>query len=260
MNTNKIILSFPLHDPHSIELPQLIKILPTLEEISSQIHIALTPATLKQNINAAILLKQFKSVHLVECVEGTTVGDHFMTAITSAVSVADDDSIIHICNTDRIINEINNHKDIFIKDLNDSVSAPATLFIRSQKSWQTHPTNYYLAEKLLSDFSNLLFKKNLDFVWCQMSVKAFELRKIVQLLKSHGFSDLRLHAYLLYLLKDIVTLKEVDWLDWEDPYVLNIDPSKLRHEKENSIEETKKRLSYVSQIMGMLIDLEKGVG
>jgi hypothetical protein len=47
----------------------------------------------------------------------------------------------------------------------------------------------------------------------------------------------------------------VDWLAWEDPFILACDPTELKRERENSLSETKKRLNYVLPMLDTLTRL-----
>jgi len=47
----------------------------------------------------------------------------------------------------------------------------------------------------------------------------------------------------------------VDWLAWEDPMILSRDAAELKRERENSLDETQKRLSYVLPMIETLTRL-----
>ena len=49
----------------------------------------------------------------------------------------------------------------------------------------------------------------------------------------------------------------VDWLAWEDPFILNCDAAQLKRERENSLAETQKRLSYALPMMEILADTSR---
>jgi len=49
----------------------------------------------------------------------------------------------------------------------------------------------------------------------------------------------------------------VDWLAWEDPFIFNRDADELRHERENSLAETQKRLAYVLPMIETLTRLSR---
>ncbi len=46
--------------------------------------------------------------------------------------------------------------------------------------------------------------------------------------------------------------QEVDWLAWEDPFILSRDPQQLKEEREHSQQEMRKRLAYVIPMLQLL--------
>lgn len=62
-------------------------------------------------------------------------------------------------------------------------------------------------------------------------------------------------------IQDDAKTREVDWLAWEDPFILGRDAGELKQERENSLAETQKRLSYVLPMVELLTEFvmnEKG--
>ena len=74
------------------------------------------------------------------------------------------------------------------------------------------------------------------------------------LVKNPGLSMVA--EMIFYLQKNIQT-RDVDWLAWEDPFLLSRDPTELKHERENSLAETNKRLKYVGPMIETLTRLLK---
>jgi hypothetical protein len=60
---------------------------------------------------------------------------------------------------------------------------------------------------------------------------------------------------MIFYLQGNIRTRDVDWLAWEDPFVLSRDPSELKRERENSLEETYKRLSYTLPMIETLTKL-----
>ena len=58
---------------------------------------------------------------------------------------------------------------------------------------------------------------------------------------------------LLGLIEEVET-KDVDWLAWEDPFLESRSQDVLKREREESAQETRKRLSYVVPTMRVLMD------
>lgn len=65
-----------------------------------------------------------------------------------------------------------------------------------------------------------------------------------------------LSEFTLFL-KDELQMKEVDWLAWEDPFILSRDPKQLKAERERSIGETRKRQAYVIPILQLLQGIDQ---
>ena len=64
-------------------------------------------------------------------------------------------------------------------------------------------------------------------------------------------------AEMAYYMQDEVKTKDVDWLAWEDPFILNRDADELKRERELSLDETNKRLEYVLPMIETLTRLLK---
>ena len=56
----------------------------------------------------------------------------------------------------------------------------------------------------------------------------------------------------LPLLRDTIQTQEVDWLAWEDPFITGCEAHSLREAREQSREETRKRLGYVIRMLELL--------
>ena len=48
-------------------------------------------------------------------------------------------------------------------------------------------------------------------------------------------------------------MRNVDWLEWEDPFLLKRSAQDLKREREESVEETEKRLAYVLPTVQTLV-------
>jgi hypothetical protein len=64
-------------------------------------------------------------------------------------------------------------------------------------------------------------------------------------------------AEMIFYLQDDLHTRDVDWLAWEDPFILSRDAAELKREREKSLEETQKRLSYVLPMLETLIRLSQ---
>jgi len=64
-------------------------------------------------------------------------------------------------------------------------------------------------------------------------------------------------AEMIFYMRDEIKTRDVDWLAWEDPFILHRDESELKLEREGSLNETNKRLGYVLPMLETLTRLSK---
>ena len=64
--------------------------------------------------------------------------------------------------------------------------------------------------------------------------------------------DLSMVAEIVLLLRDAIKTEDVDWLAWEDPFILERDALELKAERESSSAEIKRRLGYVLPMLQIL--------
>lgn len=60
-------------------------------------------------------------------------------------------------------------------------------------------------------------------------------------------------AEMILMLQSEIKTKEVDWLAWEDPFILSRDLEELKRERENSPQETQKRLAYAVPMVETMV-------
>jgi hypothetical protein len=180
------------------------------------------------------------------------IGEHFAYLYMNTARVADPDEIIHLAFIDRLSFALRGqYREQFLRDVSSlrSENLPI-IFQRSAAAWRTHPQNYYEIERFVTTIGNILFGKSLDYAWCHLAVQAFQLVKILPLVRNR---DLSMVAEMILLLQADIKTKEVDWLAWEDPFVMSRDPEDLMHERETSPEETQKRLSYAMPMIQTML-------
>ncbi len=85
----------------------------------------------------------------------------------------------------------------------------------------------------------MIFQRYLDFAWSHMVLPAEVLAEILPHIRSHDFGIL---IEMVLRLANRLETQEVDWLAWEDPFILGQDADSLRLERSQSREETIKRL------------------
>jgi hypothetical protein len=246
-------LVFPFHDPNNIETKLLKEILPILKENFDGAFVSVTPKTVVSNPESVEFLKgeNFFKIYLNQ--EGLTIGEHFMAGYRLAVENSEPSQVLQICTSDRLAFALlNGYREEFLADMRESAHEQSpTLFLRSKKAWTTHPQNYYAAEAMVSRAGEIMFGRFLDFTWCHLALSAGRLKELLPKLTA---KDLVITSQLIFELKDVVNTKEVDWLSWEDPFVLGKDAAEFKTERENDPKETEKRLNYVMPEISYLFE------
>jgi hypothetical protein len=248
-------LAFPYNDPDGMMLPHLQTILPDLKNHFDHAYVSATRASfelLKQN--NLIHTDSFFTVFPVK--EDLLIGEHFAALYRRAAETAYPDQPLHLCYPDRVTFALEGeYKESFLIDV-DSLSAEdlPLIFQRSPYAWETHPQNYRELEGIVTTVGKNLFGMELDYGWCHIVVCAGQLREIMPLVKN---PDLSMVAEMIYYLQGNIHTRDVDWLAWEDPYIFKRDANELKQERENSIEETNKRLKYVLPMLETLTQLSK---
>lgn len=233
-------LVFPFHDPKNIETKFLKQILPLLKENFDKAFVSVTPKTVEMNPEVVGFLKRDSFFVVNENAADSTIGDHLLSAYKNAVEQSKPDQILHLGYIDRIAFAFLNYKNSFETDLKN-VNTPI-IFTRSAKAWATHPKNYYAAESMVTEVGKILFGKVIDFGWCHLTLTAKQLADAMPDLTAR---DMVIVSQLVLSLKNILIMKEVDWLSWEDPFIFGKDSEQYKTERENSLEELEKRMGYV---------------
>jgi hypothetical protein len=232
-------LAFPFSDPDGSMFHHLQAILPDLKN-----HFKCAYISLSQHADPIQELKGDDFFTIFPLDREGQVGEHFTYLYQRAANKAPPDQIIHLCFLDRLAFALEgSYRDIFLADIDSlSTSDVPLIFQRSQLAWDTHPQNYRDLEGIVTTVGCHLFGKELDYAWCHIIVRAGELREIMPLVRN---PDLSMVAEMIFYLQDHIQTRAVDWLAWEDPFIFGRDAAELKHERENSLEETYKRLSYV---------------
>ena len=254
----KPALAFPYNDPDGTMFLHLQSILPDLKDHFDHAYVCSPPSTFEwlQQKNL-ILTDDFFTVYPVD--ENKLVGELFAHLYQRAAEEAHPDQPLHLCYPNRISFALEGkYRDTFLADI-DSLNADdlPLIFQRSQLAWETHPQNYRQLEGIVTTVGKNLFGRELDYGWCHIVVQAKQLRKIVSLVKNR---DLSMVAEMIFHMHDDIQTRDVDWLAWEDPFILNRDASELKNEREQSLDETNKRLKYVFPMIDMLTRFSKNGG
>ena len=230
-------------------------ILPDLREHFERAYICPPLSTLKHVDHIQQLqVDDFFTIFPVD--QEMQLGQHFAYLYQHAATAAPSDQILHLCFLDRLAFALEGkYRDSFLADIDSLSSSDVPLiFQRSQTAWETHPQNYGELEGIVTTVGRNLFGRELDYAWCHIVVSGGQLREIMPLVEN---PDLSMVAEMIFYLQEDIHTREVDWLAWEDPFILGRHAIKLKQERENSVEETYKRLSYVLPMIETLTRLSR---
>ena len=243
-------VALPIPDPGGIFLRHLERITPQLKSTFAKAILNLPPNTRQAQPGAVLKLEADPFFQCVEFPE-SPVGDHFRALYTCAARSCPPEQVLHLCYIDRLAFALQTpHRQPFLADMMATTpERTPLLYHRSPAAWDTHPRNYRDIEGMVTRAGEWLFHKNLDFAWCHMAIQAGLLAEV---LPGTHQSDLSMVAELVLAILPRVKTKDVDWLAWEDPFILGRDPQELKTERENNPAETRKRLAYATRMIQVL--------
>ena len=244
-------IAFPFHDPDLQMSPHLQAILPDLKAFFGRAYIC-PPFNTRRHTALMDWLAKDDFFIVFPLDQPMQVGEHFTYLYLNAARAADPDEIIHLAYIDRLSFALQgSYREQFLEDVASlRPEQLPLLFQRSSAAWRTHPRNYSEIESFVTTIGKILFGRSLDYAWCHLVIQASRLKEIMPQVINH---DLSIVTEMILLLQSDIKTKVVDWLAWEDPFILSRDPDELRHERENSPEETQKRLSYAMPMVETLL-------
>jgi hypothetical protein len=242
------VVVFPIHDPEGIYLPHLERITPLLKTVFAQAIINLPPKTRQAQPGAKSRLTADPFFILSDEYSESPVGEHFRALYRFAAHHCPPEQVLHLCYIDRVAFALETgFRQSFLEDVQAVTNEQTPLiFHRSATAWDTHPANYRDIESMITRAGEWLFHKTLDFAWCHLAVKAGVLSEVMPRTMQ---SDLSMVTEIILAMLDQIKTKDVDWLAWEDPFILNCDPLTLKTARENDPAETRKRLAYALRMM-----------
>lgn len=246
----------PFHDPDGVMFSHLQKITPQLKNVFAQAFVSVSPETQQTQASNIDWLEpdQFFQVNFNQ--PKTLPGEHYLSGYSNGVATCSPTQILHLCDVDRVAFALQSkHKDQFIADIRATNEEQVPLlFQRSEIAWNTHPHNYREIEQIATKVGEILFNKSLDFAWCHLAIQVQQLKEILPYIRKRDFSIL---AEIVLLLKDQIKTKNVDWLSWEDPFIYARDPGQLKKEREDSHQESHKRLGYLMPVLQLFLESTK---
>jgi len=242
----------PVHDPDGLLFPHLEAITPDLKFIFTRIYLAVSRSTWNRHPENIGRLQADRFFHVFLQDGDGPVGDRFISLYHQAALASTPEQVLHLCFLDRLAFALQTeHRSRFLEDVHAIQGEDLPLiFQRSERAWQTHPQNYVEIERFVTTLGKILFQKTLDYAWCHLVLRASSLAEILPAVKNH---DLSMVAEIILQLQEDVRTQDVDWLAWEDPFILGRDAEELKREREASLEETQKRLAYVLPMVEALL-------
>jgi hypothetical protein len=253
MNQTNAAVILPLHDPSGRLFELIWEYLPELKTIYSRAFVSLSPATETLQIDNISRLQADPFFMLVKNIPGTLCGDHFLAGYTLAVNNISPDTMLHSCDLDKIAHTLSGkHRGTYLADIQwaNHQRAPV-LFQRSETAWKTFPEHYRTIEYFAIDTGKLLFNKYYDFACSHFAMPAQTLQQLLPGVKGHGFEIL---LEIILAVREQLITKNVDWLEWEDPFVLQVDANTLREQRDRDPQEYKKRLVYIIPFLQILYE------
>ncbi len=247
----KPAIVMPFHDPSGRLLDQLESMEPALRSLYTRVVAGVTAPTICAQPDKVKMLEGDPFYLPIFIPEGLQVGDQFRRLFRLAAEQSPAEQALHLCFLDRLAFILNSAlRYPFLADMQSmGEQAGPMLFERSAAAWSTHPRNYYELEHMATRAGELLLGRSLDFGWCHLVVSAKRLREILPGVKR---TNLSMMAEMILPMQAEITTKAVDWLAWEDPWLLGVDAETLKAERESDPEETIKRLSYVAPTLDVL--------
>ncbi|HEX5836202.1 MAG TPA: hypothetical protein VFY26_00130 [Anaerolineales bacterium] len=251
----KPVLAFPFTDPDGTMFPHLQAILSDLKSYFDHAYICPPLSTLENKENIEQLqADDFFTIFRVD--REMQIGEHFAYLYRRAAQAEHPERIVHLAYVDRLAFALEGqYREAFLADVDSLTNQDVpVIFQRSQTAWETHPQNYRELEGMVTTVGCNLFGRELDYAWCHIALTAGQLREIMPRVKN---PDLSMVAEMIFYMQAEVKTRDVDWLSWEDPFLLNRDAAKLKQERENSLEEIRKRLRYVRPMIETLTRLAR---
>ncbi len=246
-------LAFPFNDPDGRMFPHLQAILPDLKSHFERAYLCPPPAALGR-LDRIEQLQADDFFTIFEADRELRIGERFAYLYRCTAETAPPDELIHLCFLDRLAFALEGkYREPFLAEVDALNSGDIPLiFQRSRLAWETHPQNYREIEGIVTTVGRHLFGRDLDYAWCHMVVSAGQLQQIMPFVRN---PDLSMVAEMVFYLQENIHTRDVDWLSWEDPFILERDPAELKHERESSLIETDKRLSYAIPMIDSLMRL-----
>ena len=245
-------LVLPFHDPEGRFLAELAKISPDLKEYFGRAFLSISPPTATGQSDRLRELQADPFFLLNDNQPDTQAGEHYLAGYQNAIAHSAPAQQLHLCDIDKVAYALQReHREQFIADLQSATETNGPLlFQRSATAWATYPSIYRELEWMAIRIGELHFGRYLDFAWSYLVIEAQQLQYLLPQIRSHTFG---LTAEIVLLLHEQLQTQDVDWLAWEDPFILDRDAATLRAERDSDPNETHKRLVWNKAILEQVL-------
>lgn len=249
------VIVMPMHDPDGSMFAHLRAITPSLQELFDHAVVSVSADTQAAQPKQVAWLSADPFFRVLLHATDLPVGYEFAALYRYAAGLCPPQQLLHLCFIDRVAFALQSaYRDPFCSDIRGlTVEQTPLIFTRSPAAWATHPDNYRTIEQFATYVGMLLFQRALDFAWCHLVLSAGQLAQIMPGIQS---PDLSMLAEVPLLLRDMIQVREVEWLAWEDPFILGCDAYALCTAREQTPAETRKRLAYVIPTLMRLADAD----
>jgi hypothetical protein len=243
------------HDQSGDVLRALSACTPVLRNLFQTTCLSLTPPTLEAQPELCAVFREddYFRIYIPRHIPigNQTVGEQFRSFYTWSLKHVHPESLVHLAFPDRVAFALLSDYTLDFANSIKNLEADDTpmIYHRSETAWQTHPANYRALEGMVTQAGEMLLGKTLDFAWAHIAVRAGRLSKALQQTRQMDWSFV---AELVLCLEPGVKTRDVDWLAWEDPFILGLEAENLRRERESDADETRFRMSYVASMLQLL--------
>lgn len=243
----------PLMDPTGVMFPHLRAITPLLKSLFESAYVDVPPSTRRAQPEHIAWLEADPFFRTLRHEADLPAGEDFRALYEFAARLAPGEQILHLCFIDRVAFALEtDHRAAFAADIQATgADSVPLIFHRSEAAWETHPRSYRQLEQMVTTAGELLFNRTLDFAWCHLAIRAGQLGAIAARLTR---PDISVVGEIVLAQVDQWRTREVDWLAWEDPFILGRDPDALKQARERSPDEVRKRLGYVIPMLQMMLE------
>lgn len=246
----------PMNDPDGTMFAHLEKLTPLLKTIFVKALVGIPATTYHRQPDYMAWLEAEPFFDVFRLDTDPPVGEYFAALYRYAAQKSAPDLLLHLCFIDRLAFALEtDYREQMTEDIRSlTVDDVPLVFARTEKAWETHPSNYREIEDMITRTGEMVFGKTLDYAWCHLVATAEQLDAAMGSIDNPSMSML---AEIVLSLQDTMQCKAVDWLAWEDPFILSVDAEELKAQRESSQQETLKRLSYALPMMELIYKAAK---